>query len=179
MALSSEVGTVDENNINNALPAINAGAYKQFQLYTNAKSKVMSYGADFGFNYRAGNYMIGLIYDYAKFYVTPIEDEKSFRWGFNTPEHRVKASLANDNLYKGLGFKVDYKYQTEFKWESSFADGMVPARSILDAQINYNIKKYKTKIKLGGSNILGTEYLPAPGTGKVGSIFYVGLIYAN
>jgi len=53
----------------------------------------------------------------------------------------------------------------------------VPARSILDAQVNYNIKKYKTKIKLGGSNILGTDYLPAPGTGKVGSIFYVGLTY--
>jgi len=179
MALSSELGTADENNINNALPAIGTGAYKPFQLYTNAKSKVISYGADFGFNYRAGNYMIALGYDYAKFDYTPAEDEKDFRPGFNTPEHRIKASLANDNLYKGFGFKVDYKYQTEFEWQSSFADGMVPSRSILDAQINYKIKKFKTKIKLGGSNILGTEYLPAPGTGKVGSIFYVGLIYGD
>jgi len=177
MALAGEVGTVD--NIANAYPAIGAGAYKPFQLYTNGKSKVMSYGADIGFNYRAGDYMIGLIYDYAKFDFTPAEGEEDFRPGFNTPEHRIKASLANDKLYKGLGFKIDYKYQTAFEWQSSFADGTVPARSILDAQISYNIKEYKTKIKLGGSNLLGQEYLPAPGTGMVGSIFYVGLIYGQ
>ncbi len=175
VALSSQVGTVD--NIGNALPAIGTGAYKPFQLYTNAKSAITSYGADIGFNYKAGKYMIGLIYDYAKFEFTPAPGEEDFRPGFNTPEHRIKASLGNDELYKGLGFKIDYKYQTAFEWQSSFADGTVPARSILDAQINYNIKKYKTKIKLGGSNILGKEYLPAPGTGKVGSIFYIGLTY--
>ena len=177
MALSSQVGTVD--NIANALPAIGTSAFKPFQLYTNAKSTVTSYGADFGFNYKAGDYMIGLIYDYAKFDYTPAEGEDDFRAGFNTPEHRIKFSLGNDNLYKGVGFKVDYKYQTEYMWEATFADGLVPARSILDAQVNYNLIKYKTKIKLGGSNILGAEYLPAPGTGKVGSIFYVGLTYGN
>ncbi len=177
MALSSEVGTVD--NFNNALPAIAAKAYKPFQLYTNAKSKVTSYGADFGFNYKAGDYLIGLIYDYAKFDYTPAEGEEDFRAGFNTPEHRVKVSLANDNLYKNLGFKIDYKYQSEFLWQATFADGMVPARSVLDAQVTYNFKKYKTKIRLGVSNILGKEYLPAPGTGKVGSIYYIGMIYGN
>ena len=177
LTLSSEVGTVD--NIANAYPALATESYKPFQLYTNAKSSVTSYGADIGLNYRVGDYLVGLIYDYAKFDFTPAKGEEDFRPGFNTPEHRIKASLANDNLYKGFGFKVDYKYQTEYEWQSSFADDTVPARSILDAQINYNIKKYKTKIKLGGSNILGTEYLPAPGTGMVGSILYVGLIYGN
>ncbi len=177
MALSSQVGTVD--NFSNALPAIGTGAYKPFQLYTNAKSEVLSYGVDVGFNYKAGNYLIGLVYDYAKFDFTPAKGEEDFRAGFNTPEHRVKASLANDKLYKGLGFKIDYKYQTEFLWQSSFADGMVPARSVLDAQVSYNIKDYKTKIKVGGTNLLGTEYLPAPGTGKIGSMFYVSLIYGN
>ncbi len=175
MALSSEVGTVD--NFANALPAIGTGAYKPFQLYTNAKSTVTSYGLDIGFNYKAGHYMFGLIYDYAKFDFTPAPGEEDFRPGFNTPEHRIKASFGNDQLFKNLGFKIDYKYQTSFEWQSSFADGTVPARNIVDAQINYNIKKYKTKIKVGGSNILGEEYLPAPGTGKVGSIFYMGLTY--
>jgi len=175
MALASEVGTVDD--ISHAYPAIASGAYKPFNLYTNAKSTVTSYGADVGFNFKAGDYMIGLIYDYAKFDFTPAEGEEDFRPGFNTPEHRIKASLANDKLYKGLGFKIDYKYQTEFEWQSSFADGTVPARSILDAQLSYFIKEYKLKIKVGGSNLLGEEYLPAPGTGKVGSIFYAGLTY--
>jgi len=177
MTLSSQVGTVDD--IAHAMPAIGTGAYKPFQLYTNAKSEVVSYGIDLGFNYKMGDYLIGLIYDYAQFDFTPAPGEEDFRPGFNTPEHRVKASLANDKLYKGLGFKIDFKYQTEYEWQSSFADGLVPARSVLDAQLSYNVKEYKTKIKIGGTNLLGTEYLPAPGTGKIGSMYYVSLTYGN
>ena len=177
VALSSEVGTVD--NITNAMPAIGSGAYKVFFTSTNIKTNFLSYGADIGFNYKAGKYMIGLIYDYTKFTFTPAEGEEYIDPSFNTPEHRIKASLANDDLYKGFGFSINYKYQTEFMWHSSSAKYMLPERNILDAQISYNIKEYKTRIKIGGSNVLGEEYLPAPGTGKIGRILYVGLTYGN
>ena len=170
----------DVGDVHNAtgINALGANAYKPFLLYTNAKEKIASYGVDLGFNYKLNKYVIGLIYDYAKMNFDQAA-HPDFRPGFNTPEHRVKFSLANDNAFKNFGFRVDYKYQTAFEWQASFADGTVPARSILDAQINYNIKKFKTKIKLGGTNLLGQEYLPAPGTGMVGSMFYIGLIYNN
>ena len=121
---------------------------------------------------------MGLIYDYAKFDFDQAKDP-DFRADFNTPEHRVKFSLGNDNLYNNLGFNINYKYQTEFEWQSSFADGMVPARSLLDAQVSYNLKKYDTKIKVGGVNLLGKEYLPAPGTGMVGSMYYISFTYSK
>ncbi len=175
MALASEVGNVHDAT---AFNAIGTQSYKPFYLYTNTDVSVSSYGMDIGFNYKIGNYNLGIIYDYAKFDFDR-ELDPDFKAGFNTPEHRVKLSLGNDNLYKNLGFNINYRYQTEFLWESSFAIGEVPARSVLDAQINYNLKKYKTKIKIGGSNLLGEEYLPAPGTGMIGSIYYIGLTYGN
>jgi len=175
MALASEVGNVHDAS---AVTAIGTYSYKPFQLYTNTDQEVTSYGVDVGFNYKIGDYQLGLIYDYAGFDFDQ-EKDPDFRAGFNTPEHRVKASLSNEKLFGDLGFKIDYKYQTEFLWQSSFADGIVPERSVLDAQISYNLKKYNSKIKIGGSNILGDEYLPAPGTGKVGSIYYVSFTYGK
>lgn len=175
MALSSDVGSVNDAT---AFNAIGTGSYKPFQLYTNTDVPVTSYGVDVGFSYKISNYHLGLIYDYAKFDFDQAKDP-DFRADFNTPEHRVKFSLGNDNLYKNLGFNVNYKYQTEFEWQSSFADGTVPARSLLDAQVSYNLKKYDTKIKVGGVNLLGKEYLPAPGTGMVGSMYYISFTYSK
>ena len=175
MALSSEVGNVHDAT---AMNAIGTGAYKAFQLYTNADVQIKSYGMDIGLDYKIQNYRIGVIYDYAKLDFDE-EANPDFRPGFNTPEHRLKLSLGNDKLIGDLGFRIDYKYQSSFLWQSSFADGIVPERSVLDAQVTYNLKKYKTKFKIGGTNITGEEYLPAPGTGKVGSMFYFGIIYNN
>ncbi len=175
MALSSQVGSVQNAT---AFNAIGTGAFKAFQLYTNASVEIKSYGLDLGLNYQINNYNLGVIYDYAKLDFDQAA-HPDFRPGFNTPEHRVKVSLGNDKLIGNLGFRIDYKYQTAYEWQSSFADGTVPARSLLDAQLSYNLKKYKTKIKLGGTNLTGQEYLPAPGTGKVGSMYYIGLIYNN
>jgi len=175
MALAGNVGNVHDNT---AVNAIGTSSFKPFYLFTNTDQEVNSYGMDVGFNYKFGDYQLGLIYDYAKFDFDQ-EKDPDFRAGFNMPEHRVKLSLGNDKIYKDLGFRIDYKYQTEFLWQASFADGIVPARSVMDAQVSYNVKKYNTKIKVGGSNLLGEEYLPAPGSGKVGSIYYISLIYRN
>ena len=175
MALAGEVGNVHDAS---AINAIATSSFKPFYLYSNTDQEVTSYGMDVGFSYKLGDYHLGFIYDYAGFDFDQ-EKDPDFRAGFNMPEHRVKFSFGNDKFYKNLGFKVDYKYQTEFLWQASFADGIVPARSVFDAQLSYNLKKYNTKLKIGGSNLLGEEYLPAPGTGKVGSIYYISFTYGN
>ena len=175
MALASVDGKVGEAT---AMNAIVNHSYKPFLVYTNADVPVTSYGMDFGLFFRIKNSKFNINYDYAK-YEFEENDDPDFKPGFNTPEHRIKLSFGNDKLYKDLGLKIDYRYQTEFLWQSSFADGMVPARSLLDAQISYNIKKYKTLLKIGGTNLLGKEYLPAPGTGMVGSIYYISFTYSK
>ena len=56
------------------------------------------------------------------------------------------------------------------------ANAVVPSTSIFDAQINYTIPKIKSMFKIGGSNIGGNPYMVAPGTGYVGSMYYISWV---
>ena len=177
MALAGSVGNVNDAT---AMNAIGTKSYKPFLVYSNYDVPVTSYGADIGLSFKMKNTVLGINYDYATYNTYKDEDkDEDFKAEFNTPEHRVKLFLANNKLYKNFGYRIDYRYQTEFLWKSSFTDGIVPERHVLDAQLSYNIKKYYTKIKIGGINLLGKEYIPAPGVGKVGSIYYISLIYGK
>ena len=175
MAIASSVGNVNDAT---AMNAISNQSYKPFLVYSNSDVPVTSYGADIGLSFKIKNTLFAINYDYAKHEFDENKD-KGFKAEFNTPEHRVKLSIGSPKLFKNFGYKIDYRYQTEFLWQSSFADGIVPERNIIDAQFSYNIKKYETKIKIGGTNLLGKEYIPAPGVGKVGSIYYVSLSYGK
>ena len=42
-------------------------------------------------------------------------------------------------------------------------------------QINYSVPKWKTMFKIGGSNLGGKEYVSAPGSGSIGSLYYFNL----
>ena len=70
---------------------------------------------------------------------------------------------------------MNYKYLESFLWESSYFDGIVPERNLVDAQINLTLKDFN--IKIGGTNLFGDEYYAAPGAGLVGSTYYIGLRY--
>jgi len=176
VAMASEVGDVHDNTF---VAGLSNEALKLMQVYTTAPDEIKSYGLDVGFDYKAGNYKIGLIYDYAKLDLEESNLSADFETKFNTPEHQIKVSLSNKNIFKDFGFKLVYKYQTEFEWQGPFHDTTIPERQVLDAQINYYFKKQKIRVKAGGSNLLGNEYMPAPGTGMIGSIYYLSLQYGG
>ena len=46
-------------------------------------------------------------------------------------------------------------------WESTFADAIIEAKTVVDAQINYTVPKWKSTFKIGGANLGGKEYLTA------------------
>jgi len=156
----------------NALIALFNGDYKPFQVYTNTEAKISSYGVGAGLTSRIfGDYLVGLNYTWSKFDFDQSEDP-DYKAGFNTPEHKIKASVGNSNVFKNLGFNVNLRWNTEYYWESSFQDAMIPASTVLDAQINYAIPRLKSVIKIGGANIGGHEYTSAPGTGYIGSQYF-------
>ncbi len=156
----------------NALIALSSGDYKPFQVYTNTNSEVSSYGIGAGLSSEIfDHYMVGLNYTWSKFNFDQASDP-DYEAGFNTPEHKIKASVGNPNVFKNFGFNVNIRWNTEYLWESSFQDAMVPSSTVLDAQINYSILKWKSVIKLGGANIGGHEYSSAPGTGYIGSQYF-------
>lgn len=163
----------DETNLQASATEIRNGDSQEFQAYTNSTANVNSYGATLGVNTRIlGNFDLGVNYTFADFDFDEASDP-DFRPGFNTPKHKVKASFGNEELFKNFGFNVNYRWSDAFFWQASFADGDVPAYTVLDAQINYSIPKIKSVFKIGGSNLLANEYFTAVGTGLVGSIYYL------
>tara|TARA_R110002073_G_scaffold40547_5_gene115110 strand:- start:226697 stop:229444 length:2748 start_codon:yes stop_codon:yes gene_type:complete len=149
-----------------------------FQLYTNSTADVASYGANLGLNTRIGGFDLGLNYTYAKLDFDQAA-EPDFSAGFNTPEHKVKVSFGNTNLFENFGFNINARWSDEYLWQSSIANAMVDSRTVLDAQLNYSVPKIKSVFKIGGANLGGQEYQSAVGTGYIGSQYYVSWTINN
>ena len=117
-------------------------------------------------------FSLGFNYSYAKFKEKGASNP-DFEAGFNTPEHKFKVQFGKTSLFKNFGFNVNFRWQDSFLWESSYYDAIVDARSVFDAQVNYRMPKFKSTLKVGGSNLGGKEYFSAPGVGAIGSLYYV------
>jgi outer membrane receptor for ferrienterochelin and colicin len=154
-------------------------ALKAVRVYTNTDEEINSYGAAIGLNTKIfKGFDLGLSYTYAKFDFDQSADP-SFEAGFNTPEHKVKLQFGKTDLFKNFGFNFNARWQDEFRWESTFVDGMIEERIVLDAQINYSVPAWKSIFKLGGANLTGQEYLSAPGVGAIGSQYYLSWTINN
>ena len=115
---------------------------------------------------------MGVSYTWSNFDFDQATDP-DYKAGFNTPEHKFKASFGNPHVIKNLGFNINFRWYDEYFWEATFIDAMVPSNSVFDAQINYSLRKWKSVLKLGATNIGGNEYSSAPGTGYIGSQYYI------
>ena len=156
-----------------ALIALQNGDFKGIAFDSNSDADINSYGIGLGLSTKVlDGFRLGVNYSYAKF------EEKgstnpNFEAGFNTPEHKFKMQFGNTNLFKNVGFNVNFRWQDAFLWQSAFYDGMVDARSVIDAQVNFRMPEWKSTLKIGGANLGGKEYFSAPGVGAIGSQYYV------
>jgi outer membrane cobalamin receptor len=158
-----------------SIDALVTGNTRVFQLYTNTGVEVRSLGFGAGFNYRLPkNFEFSANYNFAEFDYDQDQDP-GFEAGFNTPKHRVKASISNDNLFKNFGFSISGRWNTGYRWESTFVDGWIDEATVFDAQINYNLPKLKSVLKIGATNILGNEYQQVLGAGFIGSQYFASL----
>lgn len=156
-----------------SLLALQNGDFFPYQTYTNSEADIESYGATLGVDVKVlGNFDLGANYTFADldFNQAAFPD---FRTNFNTPKHKVKASFGHTALFENFGFNINYRWSDSYEWQATFADGDIPAYTVLDAQVNYTVPKIKSVFKAGASNILGDEYFTAVGTGLIGSIYYV------
>jgi hypothetical protein len=156
-----------------ALIALQAGDYSVFQVYTNSSADISSYGGSLGLSTRIyKQFTLDASYTFAKFEFDQASDP-DYEAGFNTPENMLKIGVGNSEVVKNLGFNINYRWNDVYFWESSFADGKVAARNMVDAQISYSVLPIKSVFKIGGANIGGNEYYSAPGNGRIGSQYYI------
>lgn len=158
------------------LPLLLSGtALNTFQLYTNVSETVKSQGAVVGLEYSLPrNFKLSANYNWNELITSQNE---GLIFDFNTPEHKINLSLGNRRLTDQLGFNVTYRWQEEFEWTSSFANGTVPSVSTLDAQVTYRVPSIKSIVKVGGSNITNNRHFLNYGGPNLGAIYYVSLTF--
>ncbi|MFH6993056.1 TonB-dependent receptor domain-containing protein [Flavobacterium sp. FlaQc-48] len=175
--ISPYYGTAGTDSSNPAVQqsyqALAFGDRRVYQVYTNTTAQVSSLGFGVGLSKKVyKDFEVGVNYNYAQFDFNQADDP-SFIAGFNTPKHRIKASLGNAKVIKNLGFNVNVRWNTEYLWQSSFGDGMVPENTVLDAQINYAFTKLKSVLKVGATNLFGSDYIQVIGAGAIGQQWFV------
>ncbi|MAR26144.1 MAG: hypothetical protein CMC50_01790, partial [Flavobacteriaceae bacterium] len=157
-----------------AVAAIAAGDFRIMSVDSNTDEIVKTYGVSAGFETQLFNlFDFSAIYEYNEMdFDNPDSD---FEPGFNTPENKYKFSFGSTKLAENFGFNVSARYQDSFLWQQSgFVDAMVPACTVVDASMNFELPKIKGNIKVGATNLSGNDYMPFIGTGWVGSQYYVG-----
>jgi hypothetical protein len=95
-----------------------------------------------------------------------------FVTGFNTPTWMSFLSFGNKEIMKNFGFNIAWRWQDSFIWESPLVTGDVSALSAIDAQLSIYFPKIKSRLKLGGSNILNHRYIQYAGGPTLGALYY-------
>ena len=161
-----------------SVASIANGDYTAYSAYTNSRAEIKSYGASIGLSTKVfSDFDLSGSYTYAK-----LDEDKNFpdfNTNFNTPEHKFKASFGNTALFENFGFNVSYRFSDDYFWEASFGNGVVEEFHTVDAQINYSVPSIKSTFKAGATNLLGTEYNMAFGTGNIGSIYFLSWTINN
>ena len=88
----------------------------------------------------------------------------------------MKASVGNAKLFENFGFNINVRWSDEYLWQSSFADGIIPAVTVMDAQLSYAVPKIKSVFKASASNLFGEDYLQVTGAGKIGKLYLISWI---
>ena len=177
--ISPYYGTVGTDSsdleVQKTYAAIANGDRRVYQVYDNSKTEVTSLGFGIGLSKKVyKDFELSANYNYAEYTFDQAKDP-SFIPSFNTPKHRIKASLGNQKLFKNFGFNTNVRWNTEYLWQSSFADGTVPENVVFDAQINYAIPKLKSVLKVGANNLFGKDYIQVIGAGAIGQQWFASI----
>ncbi len=150
-----------------------------YYLYSNSKEKVSIQGVSVGWKWLtplgsilSGNFTWSDIQTNVLDPVVP---------GYNTPPFKVNISLANRKLdrmennpgFKNVGFKVNWRYQSRFFWQSSFGDGWVEPINTFDVQVSYHFHKPRSTVKAGINNFFNIPYANTFGGTQVGVFYYI------
>ena len=156
------------------LYALSQGDFRVVQMDSNTDEKVNTYGVSAGLETSIMNlFDFNMTYTYNK--LDYDNTNPDFEAGFNSPENRAVVSLGSAKLAENFSFNVSAKYHDNFTWQQGgFIDAMIPANTTFDASMNFELPNIKSRVKVGGTNLGGDEYFMIPGSGAIGSQFYVG-----
>lgn len=147
-----------------------------FRAVSNATEDVQSTGFGLGMNYRLNKgFSLYGNYTYADYNLNTTDPD--FTASFNTPKHAGVIGVNNREIFKNMGFDINYRRQSAFDWENAFGFSTVKAYGVLNCQINYELPKINTNIKIGATNLGGKDYRTMAGGPFIGQQYYLALTY--
>ena len=154
----------------------NSATQDKYRMWTNSKATVYNYGGSVGLRYNFyKKFELRGNLSFAK--LSSFSNDDGLEEGFNTPEWMTNISFGNRDVYKGLGFNVNFKWQSAYLWQSALATGNVPSFYTFDAQITYAFPGQHFDFKLGGTNILNRYYTNFTAGPSIGGFYYVTVTY--
>jgi outer membrane receptor protein involved in Fe transport len=105
---------------------------------------------------------------------------------FNTPEHKFNIGIDGRDIQMKLGkLKINnWGFNVNFKWIDGFQytgspqfTGEVPSYYMLDAQLNYTLKKAHLTFKVGAQNLTNNMAFQVYGGPRVGRLVYFSLLF--
>lgn len=154
-----------------------------FRISDNSRSTITTQGFSIGLNYYfakyyrfSGNYSWNNLISDVDDPVVP---------AFNTPEHKFNLGVSGRNIPIKLGKKtIDTGISVNYKWVQGFLfegspqfTGNIPDYGLVDAQVNFNLKKIDTTLKIGASNVLNNKVFQTYGGPRIGRLAYISLLY--
>lgn len=151
-----------------------------YRVAANSQDRIMTYGVSVGFNYYfIRSFSLNGNYSWNKINLRGSTDP--IIPAYNTPEHKFNVGISGSNIKikntSGFGFNVTYKWIQGFQFQGSPQfTGSIPTYSLLDAQVNYEVKQIYTTFKLGGSNLVSKKNYQAYGGPAIGRMIYASIL---
>lgn len=150
-----------------------------YQLYTNSTDQVSSRGASLGVTWLLpAGYTLDVNGTWADFNLEGANPNNIP--AFNTPDYRTTVTFGNSAVTRNVGFNVAWRWQNAFDWTSTFNQmrpGRINTYSIVDAQVSYRLRGWKSVLKIGGTNLLNQHIYQAFGSPSIGATYYASMTF--
>jgi outer membrane receptor protein involved in Fe transport len=160
----------------------NLSQIRVYRYAANSTNDVTTQGANIGVNYYYWKqHALSFNYSFNKL-AKKVEDDPIIP-AFNTPLHKFNLGVNGRELWPDKvgntwGYALNYKWVDEYFWEGSPQfTGPVPGFIVVDAQVNYTLKKHNLNFKVGCSNLLNNLHIEAYGGPLIGRMAFASIQY--
>ena len=153
--------------------AIAAGDFQIFSVDNNTEEVVTTMGVNVGLESKIFNdkFDFGATFSYNEMDQSKVDP--NFDTYFNTPTVRTKFNFGSTEISDDFSFNISARYHNSYYWDSTFMSGQIPANWAFDAAMNFAVPELNGNVKVGATNFTGKDYVMMPGSGMIGSQYYV------
>lgn len=147
-------------------------SYSRYRLWTNSKSKIFTYGGNFGLRFKV-NKTFYILSNATWSQLGKTDNGDGLEDGFNSPAWIYNSTLLADNYIPRMNSSVTVRYQSQFQYISFLVNGIVPPFWAWDTQWTYTFRKPELMIKIGATNLLNRPYYNMLGGPTIKGFYYL------